>query len=140
MRVAEKYGVTLGGEPEIGNTINSVHKARRLLDEIRSPQLKIVMDGANIFQRGQLPNMRPVLDEAFELLGSEIALAHAKDLDKDGEAGHLAAGRGRLDYPYYMELLKASGFDGAIILHGLKPAEAKDRLAFVRSVAPAGYV
>jgi len=84
--------------------------------------------------------MRPVLDEAFELLGSEIALAHAKDLDKDGEAGHLAAGRGRLDYPYYMELLKASGFDGAIILHGLKPAEAKDRLAFVRSVAPPGYV
>jgi len=67
VRVAEKFGVTLGVEPEIGNTINSVHKARRLLDEVRSPQLKIVMDGANIFQRGQLPNMRKVLDEAFEL-------------------------------------------------------------------------
>jgi sugar phosphate isomerase/epimerase len=140
LTVAEKHGVTLGVEPEVGNTINSVVKARRLLDEIRSPQLKIVMDGANIFQRGQLPNMRQVLDEAFELLGSEIALAHAKDLDQDGEAGHVAAGRGRLDYPYYMELLKASGFEGSIILHALKPAEARDRLAFLRSVAPAGYV
>jgi sugar phosphate isomerase/epimerase len=66
VQVAEEYGVTLGVEPEIGNTINSVHKARRLLDEVRSPQLKIVMDGANIFQRGQLPNMRKVLDEAFD--------------------------------------------------------------------------
>jgi sugar phosphate isomerase/epimerase len=140
LSVAEKYGVTLGVEPEIGNTINSVAKARRLLDEMRSPQLKIVMDGANIFQRGQLPNMRQVLDEAFALLGAEIALAHAKDLDQDGEAGHVAPGRGRLDYPYYMELLKASGFEGSIILHALKPAEAEDRLAFVRSVAPAGYV
>jgi sugar phosphate isomerase/epimerase len=140
VRVAEKYGVTLGVEPEIGNTINSVHKARRLLDEVRSPQLKIVMDGANIFQRGQLSNMRKVLDEAFELLGSDIALAHAKDLDKDGEAGHLPAGRGRLDYRYYLELLKTSGFEGSIILHALKPGEAKDRLAFVRSAAPAGYV
>jgi sugar phosphate isomerase/epimerase len=140
VRVAEKYGVTLGVEPEIGNAINSVHKARRLLDEVRSPHLKIVMDGANIFQRGQLSNMRKVLDEAFELLGSDIALAHAKDLDKDGEAGQVAAGRGRLDYPYYLELMKTSGFDGAIILHALKPAEAKDRLAFVRSAAPAGYV
>jgi sugar phosphate isomerase/epimerase len=140
LSVAEKYGVTLGVEPEIGNTINSVAKARRLLDEIRSPQLKIVMDGANIFQRGQLANMRQVLDEAFALLGPEIALAHAKDLDQDGEAGHVAAGRGRLDYPYYMELLKASGFEGSIILHALKPDEAEDRLAFVRSVAPAGYV
>jgi sugar phosphate isomerase/epimerase len=140
VQVAEQYGVTLAVEPEIGNTINSVHKARRLLDEVRSPQLKIVMDGANIFQRGQLPNMRTVLDEAFELLGSDIVLAHAKDLDKDGEAGHLAAGRGRLDYPYYLELLRKSGFEGAIILHALKPAEAKDRLAFVRSIAPAGYL
>jgi sugar phosphate isomerase/epimerase len=140
LSVAEKYGVTVGVEPEIGNTINSVAKARRLLDEMRSPQLKIVMDGANIFQRGQLPNMRQVLDEAFALLGTEIALAHAKDLEQDGEAGHVAAGRGRLDYPYYMELLKESGFEGSIILHALKPAEAEDRLAFVRSVAPAGYV
>jgi sugar phosphate isomerase/epimerase len=140
VRVAEKYGVTLGVEPEIGNTINSVHKARRLLDEVRSPRLKIVMDGANIFQHGQLPKMRKVLDEAFELLGSDIALAHAKDLDKDGEAGHVAAGRGRLDYPYYMELMRSSGFEGSIILHALKPVEAKDRLAFVRSAAPPGYV
>jgi len=140
VQVAEEYGVTLGVEPEIGNTINSVHKARRLLDEVRSPQLKIVMDGANIFQRGQLPNMRKVLDEAFDLLGSDIALAHAKDLDKDGEAGHLAAGRGRLDYQYYLELLRTSGFEGAIILHALQPAEARDRLAFVRNVAPAGYL
>jgi sugar phosphate isomerase/epimerase len=140
IKIAEKNGVTLGVEPEIGNTINSVQKARRLLDEVRSERLKIVMDGANIFQPGQLPNMRKVLDEAFDLLGSDIALAHAKDLDKDGEAGHLAAGRGRLDYPYYLDLLRKSGFEGTIILHALQPAEAKDRLAFVRSVAPAGYL
>ena len=138
--VAEEYGVTLGVEPEIGNTINSVQKARRLLDEVKSPRLKIVMDGANVFQHGQLPNMRKVLDEAFDLLGSDIVLAHAKDLDKDGEAGHIAAGRGRLDYPYYLELLRKSGFDGTIILHALQPPEAKDRLAFVRGVAPAGYL
>ena len=140
VRVAEDFGVTLGVEPEVGNTINSVRKARRLLDEISSPQLKIVMDGANIFQRGQLPHMRKVLDEAFELLGSDITLAHAKDLDQDGKAGHVAAGRGRLDYPYYLELLRTSGFQGSIILHALKPAEAKDRLAFVRQAAPPGYV
>jgi sugar phosphate isomerase/epimerase len=140
VRVAEECGVTLGVEPEIGNTINSVRKARRLLDEVKSSRLKIIMDGANIFQRGQLSNMREVLNEAFELLGSDIVLAHAKDLDKDGEAGHVPAGRGRLDYPYYMGLLRKSGFEGSIILHALKPAEAKDRLAFVRSVAPPGYV
>jgi sugar phosphate isomerase/epimerase len=140
VRVAEECGVTLGVEPEIGNTINSVHKARRLLDEVKSPHLKIVMDGANIFQRGQLSQMRAVLDQAFALLGPDIVLAHAKDLDTDGEAGHVAAGRGRLDYPYYMELMQKSGFAGSIILHALKPGEAEDRLTFVRSIAPPGYL
>jgi sugar phosphate isomerase/epimerase len=140
LRVAEEYQVTLGVEPEIANTINSVRKARALLDEVKSPRLKIVMDGANIFQRGQLSRMREVLDEAFGLLGSDIVLAHAKDLDNDGEAGHLAAGRGRLDYRYYMELMKRSGFEGSIILHASKPEEAKDRLAFVRGAAPEAYV
>jgi hypothetical protein len=36
--------------------------------------------------------------------------------------------------------MRISGFEGSIILHALKPDEAKDRLAFVRSAAPAGYV
>ena len=40
-----------------------------------------------------------MLDEAFALLGRDIVLAHAKDLDHDGEAGHLPAGKGLLDYP-----------------------------------------
>src|SRR5580658_10139162 len=34
LRVAEKYGETLGVLAEIGNTINSVRKTRRLLDEV----------------------------------------------------------------------------------------------------------
>ena len=55
------------------------------------------MDGANIFHAGELPRMREILDEAFALLGEHIAFAHAKDLDRDGEAGHLAAGKGLLD-------------------------------------------
>ena len=84
--------------------------------------------------------MQEVLEEAFKLLGSDIVLAHAKDLDKDGEAGHVAIGRGRLDYRYYMELMKRSGFEGSIILHALKPEEARDRLAFVRSAAPEANV
>jgi sugar phosphate isomerase/epimerase len=140
VRTAERHDVVLGVETEVGNAVNTVRKARKLLDQIASPNLKIVMDGANIFQKGELPNMRAKLDEAFELLGSDIVLAHAKDLDRDGEAGHIAAGLGKLDYPYYLQLLQASGYDGAIILHALTPEQARDRLTFVRHSAPDGYV
>jgi sugar phosphate isomerase/epimerase len=140
VRAAEAAGITLGVEPEINNCVSTVQKGRKLLDEIRSPALKIVMDGANIFPKGTLGKMRAMIDQAFELLGDDLALAHAKDLDHDGDAGHLAAGLGKLDYPYYLASLRRCGFDGAIILHALKPEQAKERLAFVKRSAPAEWI
>ena len=66
---------------------------------------------------GELPRHRDKLREAFYMLGNDIALAHAKDLNHDGEAGQLGAGQGVMDYRLYLSLLQQSGFDGAIILH-----------------------
>jgi sugar phosphate isomerase/epimerase len=140
VHTAEEYGVTLGIEPEVNNVVDSAQKARRLLDEIGSSRLKVVMDGANIFHHGQLPRMREMLNEALALLGNDIALAHAKDLDHDGDAGHLPAGHGLLDYPYYLALLQRSGFDGALILHGLAEADVPGCLDFVRKAAPPGFL
>ncbi len=132
LQVAEAYGVTLALEPEVANVIDSAQKARRLLDEMQSPLLKVVMDGANIFHKGELPRMREILNEAFDLLGSDIALAHAKDLDRDGAAGHLAAGTGLLDYEQYLGLLKQIGYDGAVVLHGLSEAQVPYCTEFLR--------
>ena len=130
--VAEAHGVTLAVEPEVANVIDSARLARRLLDEMRSPRLKVVMDAANIFHAGELPQLRAVLDEAFDLLGPDIVVAHAKDLDHDGAAGHLPAGQGVLDYDRYLSLLHAAGFNGPLILHGLAEPEVEACLAFLR--------
>lgn len=132
VQIAEQYGVTLAFEPEVANVVDSARKARRLLDEMGSPCLKVTMDGANIFHAGELPRMREILDEAFALLGPDVALAHAKDLDRDGQAGHLAAGKGLLDYEHYISLLNKLGFDVPVILHGLTESELPESLAFVR--------
>jgi len=132
LQIAAAYNVTLAFEPEVSNVVDSAQKARRLLDEMQSPHLKVTIDGANLFHRGELPRMREILDEAFVLLGEEIVLAHAKDLSRDGEAGHEAAGSGLLDYDHYLALLQASGFDGAIILHSLTEAQASGCVNFLK--------
>ena len=132
LQVAEEYDVTLAFEPEVSNVVDSAKKARRLLDDMQSPYLKVVMDGANIFHKGELPKMREIIDEAFDLLGDDIALAHAKDLDQDGQAGHLAAGTGLLDYDQYIELLQKSGYEGAVVLHGLSEEQVGFCCKFLR--------
>ena len=79
LTIAEHHQVTLAFEPEVSNVVDSAAKGRRLLDELQSPFLKVVMDGANLFHVGELPRMRAILDEAFALLGHDIVIAHAKD-------------------------------------------------------------
>jgi sugar phosphate isomerase/epimerase len=130
--IAHDTGVVLAFEPEVNNVVNSAGKARRLLDEIGSPHLKITMDAANLFPAGELPHMKEILDEAFSLLGKDVVLAHAKDLDHDGDAGHLAAGTGKLDYDRYVALLHANGFKGPLLLHGLTEAQVPTCVAFLR--------
>jgi sugar phosphate isomerase/epimerase len=130
--IAEQHGVTMAFEPEVNNTADSAQKARRLIDEVGSKNIQVVMDGANIFHAGELPKMNDILKEAFDLLGSDIALAHAKDLDHDGDAGHLPAGHGKLDYPLYLSLLKRSGYAGPIILHGLGEDQVDGCVSFLK--------
>lgn len=142
-RTAEQHNVVLAFEPEVNNVVNSAQRARRVIEDVGSPAVKVLMDPANIFKAGELTRMQPKLEEAFALLGGHIALAHAKDLDRDGAAGHLGAGRGLLDYPLYLSLLQSSGFDGVIVLHQLRGLSAPDIdacFSYVRAKAPTGYV
>jgi sugar phosphate isomerase/epimerase len=132
VRMAEDAGVILAMEPEVTNIVDSAEKARRLMDEIGSPHLKVTMDGANLFHSGELSRMAEVLDHAFGLVGRDIVVAHAKDLSRDGEAGHEAAGHGLLDYGRYLSLLRAYDFNGPLLLHGLSEALVPGCVAFLR--------
>ena len=132
VKIAEEHKVTLAFEPEVSNVVDSAVKGRRLLDEMRSPYLKVVMDPANIFHKGELPRMRETIAEAFALLGDDIVLAHAKDLTRDGEAGHEAAGKGLLDYDQYLSLLRKAAPDIPLILHGLSESQVDECIAFLK--------
>ena len=133
--IAEANGVTLAFEPEVNNVCSDARKSRRLIDEMGSPNLKVVMDASNLFGKGDLARMREVLDEAFDLLGDHIAIAHGKDLDHDGDAGHLAAGTGKLDYAHYVSLLCALPFDVAVILHGLSEDQVPAAVSMLQGYA-----
>jgi sugar phosphate isomerase/epimerase len=132
VEAAERAGVTLGVEPEPGNVVRDAPAARELLDEVASPALRIVLDAANLLPPDALPDQHRVLDTAFELLGADIVLAHAKDVRADGTV--VAAGRGGVDYLAYVAHLRQAGFAGALVLHGLAESEVADSAAFLRGL------
>lgn len=105
-KVAEKAGSILSIEPYWRNVIGSIDRADRLFREVESPALKLVMDPCNYFRKEDLPRMQPMLKEMFQRLGSQIVLAHAKDVKPAPEGTELpASGKGVLDYPLYLRLL-----------------------------------
>jgi sugar phosphate isomerase/epimerase len=125
LAVADAHDVTLGFEPEHNNVVDSAAAGRRLLEELRSTQLKVVIDPAN------LEPSPDALREAFELLGDDLVLAHAKDVRRDGTI--VAAGHGDLDYELYLALLDDAGGDVPLILHGLAESEVPGCVAFLRA-------
>lgn len=141
LEMAEDHDVTLAFEPEINNVVDSAEKGRCLLDEMRSPRLKVVMDAANLFDAEdparRLSRSEEVLYEAFELLGDDVVIAHAKDVRASGEV--VTAGKGDLDYDLYLKYLFNAGYRGPLILHGLAEDEGEASAAFLRErLASAG--
>lgn len=134
--IADRHDVDLGIEPELANVINSAQKARRLIDEMRSPRIKIVLDPANLFEKATLDEQRTTVSHAIDLLADRIVMAHAKDRNPDGSFA--TAGKGVLDYTHYLGALTAIGFHGSLITHGLAANEAEGVARFLSETLEAG--
>ncbi|KTQ97250.1 epimerase [Aureimonas ureilytica] len=131
IELAERHDIALAIEPELANVVDSAAKARRLIDELASPRLRIVLDPANLFETVTLEEQRRLVSEAVDLLGDRIAMGHAKDRAPDG--AFVAAGQGVLDYPHYLRALGSIGFRGALVTHGLEAADAPGVARFLRA-------
>ena len=58
-----------------------------------------------------------MLDEAVTMLGEHIVLAHGKDRAANGEVR--PAGLGIVPWARFFGLLRAAGYGGPLIVHGL---------------------
>ena len=106
--------------------------ALQLIDELETDRIKIILDPANLFEEASVEEIREKIAEAVELLAPYIVLAHAKDRTTAGE--FKAAGKGDVDFPYFVQELKRVGFSGPMVLHGLSEEEVPDCVAYLQSL------
>jgi sugar phosphate isomerase/epimerase len=96
------------------------------------------MDPANLLFPNDIHHQHEVFDEAFEKVGSRIVLAHAKDVgeldETTGLLKRMAAGKGLLDFDYYLHLLKGSSYQGPIIIHSLLEEEMIGSREFIETL------
>jgi sugar phosphate isomerase/epimerase len=96
---AERFGVCVGFEAVHCHTVSTAQKMRRVLDAIRSKNLRVVFDPANLLTPVNFCERSRILSEALDLLGDDIAVIHAKDLVcENGALKTVPAGQGELDF------------------------------------------
>ncbi len=122
IQVAEAEDLTLLVEQEASNVVCTPERARKLMDDMGSDRLKMIMDPANLFHAGEAKpeNARGIIGHAFDVFGADVRLAHGKDILAGPGLDFCGAGEGIVDFGYLLERLKGAGYAGDMVLHGIK--------------------
>ncbi|GAB2567187.1 sugar phosphate isomerase/epimerase family protein [Gracilibacillus alcaliphilus] len=132
LKIAKEHEIVLAIETEASNVVNSAKRCKEIIDQMQSPYLKVIMDGANLFQPNQYDDMQGTIQEGFDLLGDDIVLSHAKDIAHEPGLHFVAAGEGILDYAYYLSLLSQDYDEIPLIMHGLSEDQISKSISFIQ--------
>ena len=137
--IAEKYEVVMAIEAEPANVISSPGTARRVMDEIGSEKLKMILDCANLFPHGKAfrEEVQAVIGRAFEAYGKDIVIAHGKDIFDSRESfDFCGTGLGIVDFAFTAEMLRKYQYTGDMFLHGISgEADMPRALSFWKNAA-----
>ena len=132
---AEKMGVIFALEPVYKHIVCNPKRARRVLDEINSPNLQIIFDPVNLLDISNYKNRDEIIEEAMELLGDDIAMIHIKDfVVEDGKLVSVAAGTGEMDYTKIMKFIRERKPYVHVTLENTVPENAVAAREYIRNL------
>ena len=110
MPEAERLGVNVTVHPGNRGPLDAPSQLRRLLDEVKSPNLKVMLDPVNMSNHRVVHNFTDFLNYCFDEVGDSIIGAHAKDLRFDQthwvtKIDEMPPGTGLIDYEVYLQRL-----------------------------------
>lgn len=107
VQYAEKTGVILAIEPVWKHIVYNPARARRVLEEIASPNLQVILDPVNLLDISNYTQQKEIVEEAIDVLGEDIAMVHIKDFRvENGKLVSVGAGLGDMDYTAIMKFIR----------------------------------
>jgi len=110
VREAEACGAIVGIEPVAVHTLNTPELTRRLLDDVPSDNLKVILDVANLLTPETVsPEAQAeVLTRCIDLFGDKITVLHVKDGVFNGERKWVnrPLGEGVMDWAHMLPRLR----------------------------------
>lgn len=133
VREAERCGVNVCIEAVERYVISSPERLRRLIDEVGSPNLRVIYDPVNLLWTTNCDREAEIVEAAHSLLGDRIRVMHAKDFTIDGGSfRELSAGQGRLNYRKILHWMKTKAPNIDVLLENTHPASVARTIEFIQ--------
>ncbi|UUZ80738.1 sugar phosphate isomerase/epimerase [Paenibacillus sp. P26] len=132
---AEHWGVYAVIEASQNEVVRTPEQMKRSLEEVPSSHFGVLMDPVNLLNAANHDRQHEIVKRAFELWGDRIVLAHIKDFDitPDGKMKYVPMGTGRLDVPFFLDLLKQyKPYTNISFEGGITPDEVPAALEYVK--------
>ncbi|MBQ9211493.1 MAG: sugar phosphate isomerase/epimerase [Clostridia bacterium] len=123
VRRAEEEDVIMAIEPVYTHIVSTPERAERMLTELNSDHLRIILDAVNLLGEGNLDRREEVLREAMSRLGDRVALLHMKDYLRQEGLPAVPCGQGEMDYSELMAFARAR--DLSMTLENTAPENAE---------------
>ena len=139
LRPVVKYAEQMGGlvaiEPVVRHIVCNPVRARRVLDEIGSPNLRIILDPVNLLEIYNYEKQDEIIDEAIELLGKDVAVLHVKDFAiTDGRLVSVPVGQGQCHWDRIMPYMKKEKPYMHATLEDTRPDNAVAALNYISEI------
>ena len=133
---AENFGVTLAIEPVYTHIVHDGKAARKVLDTIRSDNLKIILDPVNLLHPDNVDRRDDVIREAIDLLGDDVVIIHMKDYKRgENSLSSMACGLGEMDYTDILRFAKYQKPFIQMTLEDTKPDNAEAARLYLEQLA-----
>ena len=125
VRCAEETGAVLAVEPVWYHIISTPERAVRMLEELKSDHVQIILDSVNLISPEQADRAEKIVRNAITLLGDRVRILHMKDfiITPEGKMDACACGLGSMRYEQLLAF--AAGRDLPMTLENTVPENAE---------------
>jgi len=135
VRCAEECGAVLAVEPVWCHIISTPERAARMLEELPSENLQIILDAVNLIAPEDAERAEDIIRNAISLLGDRVRILHMKDyvITPERELDACACGLGSMRYEQLLTF--AAARDLPMTLENTVPDNAEEARLYLERTA-----
>jgi sugar phosphate isomerase/epimerase len=134
VREAEETGVTLAVEPVCSHIIHSAETAERMLENLKSDHVRIILDAVNLIDSAHTDRADELVLDAVRRLGDRVCVLHMKDFVPQPGADRprpVPCGQGQMAYGPLLALAREKNLP--MTLENTTPDNAEQTRSWLES-------